>query len=428
MFAEYAGRGSTTKPVLVGVSEGAGLSVLAATDPRTRGAIGGVVGLGLPDLNELGWRWRDALIYLTHGTPNEPLFSAAHLAAQVAPLPLAAIHATHDEFVPLADVQRIVSAAREPKRLWIVEAADHRFSDNLPEFDRRLAEALAWIANPHAPRRDAGHEADRPGRTRADARRIRHALPALISLLVFLIALAVLRIELHAVRWRDLQATAFATPRPRLLLAVALTALNYAVLTGYDLLAFASIGRELSRRRIAAASFVAYAIAQQRRLRGALGRLGPLPLLLALGRHRRGAVAHRRLLLGDLLAGPAGARRREPRARHRCRTRPSCRRRCVTRAIGWLLVAVVVAYVVACVVRRAPLRVGRCSVPLPPSRARAGAAGALRRRLGARRLGALRAAAGRGAAVPRVARRVSRVAASSAWPATCLAASACSKD
>jgi len=147
VFAEYAGRGSTTKPILVGVSEGAGLSLLAATDPRTRDAIGGVLGLGLPDLNELGWRWRDAWIYLSHGTPNEPLFSTARLAAKVAPLPLAAIHATHDEFVPLADAQRIVSAAREPKRLWIVDAADHRFSDALPELDRRLAEALVWIAN-----------------------------------------------------------------------------------------------------------------------------------------------------------------------------------------------------------------------------------------------------------------------------------------
>jgi hypothetical protein len=84
----------------------------AATDPRTRDAIGGVLGLGLPDLNELGWRWRDAWIYLSHGTPNEALFSTAGLAAKVAPLPLAAIHATR-RVRALADVQRIVSAAHE---------------------------------------------------------------------------------------------------------------------------------------------------------------------------------------------------------------------------------------------------------------------------------------------------------------------------
>jgi alpha-beta hydrolase superfamily lysophospholipase len=145
-LADYAARGAPGKPVLVGVSEGAGLSLLAATDPATRAAISGVVGLGLPDINELGWHWRDALIYVTHGSPDEPTFSTASLAAKVAPAPLAAIHSTRDEFVPLAEVQRVMAAAVAPKRLWIVPAADHRFSDNLPEFDARLAEALAWIA------------------------------------------------------------------------------------------------------------------------------------------------------------------------------------------------------------------------------------------------------------------------------------------
>lgn len=146
VLADFAARGSTERPILVGVSEGAGLSVLAATDPVTRSAIGGVVGLGLPDINELGWRWKDALIYVTHGSPSEPTFSAASLAARMAPAPLAAIHSTRDEFVPAAEVERVMAAAHEPKKLWIVEAADHRFSNNLAEFDRRLVEALAWVA------------------------------------------------------------------------------------------------------------------------------------------------------------------------------------------------------------------------------------------------------------------------------------------
>ena len=146
VLADFAAKGSAHKPILIGVSEGAGLSVLAATDPATKAAIGGVLGLGLPDLNELGWRWKDALIYVTHGVPNEPTFSTAALASRVAPTPLAAIHSTHDEFVPLAEAQRVLAAAGEPKRLWVVPASDHRFSDNLGAFDQRLLEALAWIA------------------------------------------------------------------------------------------------------------------------------------------------------------------------------------------------------------------------------------------------------------------------------------------
>lgn len=151
VLAEFATRTTGRKPILVGVSEGAGLSVLAATDAETQHAIRGVVGVGLPDLNELGWRWKDMLIYLTHRSPNEPLFSAAAVVNRVAPLPLAAIHSTHDEFVPLADVQRVLQSAGEPKRLWVVNASDHRFSDNPGDFDRRLLEAMAWV-QAHAPR------------------------------------------------------------------------------------------------------------------------------------------------------------------------------------------------------------------------------------------------------------------------------------
>ena len=144
-LAAYAAKGSRQKPILIGVSEGAGLSVLAATDPATKAAIGGVIGLGLPNLNELGWRWRDSLIYLTHGVPKEPTFSTQAIVERIAPTPLAAIHSTQDEFVPLAEAQRIVESAREPKRLWIIKAADHRFSDNLTEFDQRLLDAIAWV-------------------------------------------------------------------------------------------------------------------------------------------------------------------------------------------------------------------------------------------------------------------------------------------
>jgi fermentation-respiration switch protein FrsA (DUF1100 family) len=146
-LADWATLGGTRKPILVGVSEGAGLSVLAATDPGTKTAIAGVIGLGLPNTNELGWRWKDAVIYVTHGVPNEPTFATAAVIDRVSPLPLAAIHSTRDEFVPLSEVQHVIDAARPPKRLWIVKASDHRFSDNQAELERVLLEAVAWVTS-----------------------------------------------------------------------------------------------------------------------------------------------------------------------------------------------------------------------------------------------------------------------------------------
>jgi alpha-beta hydrolase superfamily lysophospholipase len=150
VIADFAARGARERPILIGVSEGAGLSVLAAGDPRMRTRIAGVIGLGLPDVNELGWRWKDAVIYMTHGAPNEPTFSVAAMVARMAPVPLAAIHSAHDEFVPVAEIRRVMERAGEPKKLWIVQAADHRFSDSLAEFDECLRDAITWITRQSA--------------------------------------------------------------------------------------------------------------------------------------------------------------------------------------------------------------------------------------------------------------------------------------
>ncbi len=145
VLCDYASRTRKTKVILIGVSEGAGLSVLAASDPRTRERIRGVIGLGLPDINELGWHWRDAIIYITKGIPNEPTFRASEFVEKIAPVPLAAIHSTNDEFVPLDQIQRLMDRARDPKRLWVVRASNHRFSGNETEFEQRLLEAMDWI-------------------------------------------------------------------------------------------------------------------------------------------------------------------------------------------------------------------------------------------------------------------------------------------
>jgi alpha-beta hydrolase superfamily lysophospholipase len=144
-LVEFAARGTPVRPMLIGVSEGAGLSVLAAADPQMRTRVAGVIALGLPDRNELGWRWKDSLIYVTHGVPDEPTFSASDVIGRLTPVPLAAIHSTRDEFVPESDVRNLMARASEPKRLWMVAASDHRFSGNVPEFDRRLLESIEWV-------------------------------------------------------------------------------------------------------------------------------------------------------------------------------------------------------------------------------------------------------------------------------------------
>jgi dipeptidyl aminopeptidase/acylaminoacyl peptidase len=143
---DYAAQGAAAKPILVGISEGAGLAVLAAVDPAVKAAVGGVVGLGMSDRNELGWRFRDSIIYLTHETPKEPTFSVLQIVDRLAPVPLAQLHSTHDEYVPVEEAKRVFEKAGVPKRMWIIEAEDHRFSGRVEEFSQRLLEAMAWVA------------------------------------------------------------------------------------------------------------------------------------------------------------------------------------------------------------------------------------------------------------------------------------------
>ena len=91
--------------------------------------------------------------------------------------------------------------------------------------------------------------------------RLRRALPALVALAVFIAALEILRHELATTSWAAVALDLQSTSSPQLAAALLLTVLNYAVLTTYDLLAFASIGRRLAPWRIGVASFLAYAVA-----------------------------------------------------------------------------------------------------------------------------------------------------------------------
>jgi phosphatidylglycerol lysyltransferase len=193
--------------------------------------------------------------------------------------------------------------------------------------------------------------------------RIRRALPATVGLVLFALALLVLRRELHAATWHGLSRDVLQTPPSQLALAVVLTAINYAVLTGYDFLAFAYIRKRLSWDRIALASFLAYAIANN---------IGFAMLSGASIRYRfytRWGVKADELSrvvfsyvvtfwLGLLLLGGLSlATSRLPAA--------FMVGGGIARPVGWALVAVVVAYVAATFIRREPIRAGRFELPLP---------------------------------------------------------------
>lgn len=80
-----------------------------------------------------------------------------------------------------------------------------------------------------------------------------------VGLVIFLIAIGVLHRSLASYRYHDLLAALRALPAGSIIAAFGLTLLNYAVLTGYDALAFRYVGHSLPYHKIAFASFIGYA-------------------------------------------------------------------------------------------------------------------------------------------------------------------------
>lgn len=197
--------------------------------------------------------------------------------------------------------------------------------------------------------------------------RLRRVLPAVIGLVLFLGALEVLRVELRTVTWHGLVSDVFATPLWRLAAAVLLTAANYAVLTGYDFLAFAYLGRQLPARRIMTASFVAYAISNN---------VGFAMLSGASVRYRfyvRWGITAQELSrivfsyvvtfwLGLLLLGGLSLAV-SPLPPELGLALPA-----LVAPVGWILMLVSIGYVIASAAGLGPLRFRRVELPLPSPR------------------------------------------------------------
>lgn len=144
-LAEWARQGDSGRILLLGWSEGAGLGLAAAADTEHRNVFQGLAAVGMTENNILALRWSDLMAQVTKKLPKEPTFRSADFVDKVSPLPLAMITSTHDEYVSVEATHQLFSAAREPKRLLLIDGEDHKFSGKTDEFFRALNESLKWI-------------------------------------------------------------------------------------------------------------------------------------------------------------------------------------------------------------------------------------------------------------------------------------------
>lgn len=97
--------------------------------------------------------------------------------------------------------------------------------------------------------------------TSASTRRVLRWVSPAVGLALFGAAVWVLNHSLKEVRYTEVRASIHALPAAALLWAVLLTGANYAVLCGFDLLAFRYVGKRLTDWKVAVTSFIGYAVA-----------------------------------------------------------------------------------------------------------------------------------------------------------------------
>lgn len=152
-LGEWVHQESGQPVIFAGWSQGANMALLAGVASKPDAFCRGVLAIGMTDRAVLGWRFIDNLTYFTRQPPSEPVFFALPHIGKLAPLPLVIVASAHDEYVTMETTRELFDAAVYPKRIFIVEANDHRFFGGREAFQKALEEGLAYIRESFSPGR-----------------------------------------------------------------------------------------------------------------------------------------------------------------------------------------------------------------------------------------------------------------------------------
>lgn len=136
--------------VSVGVSEGAGLAVVAMGQEQASPLCRGIIALGMPLKTALGWRWTDFTSWISKKEPNEPEVDTKDYLFRLK-VPVVLVHSTHDEYDLIDKVKAVYNDAPGPKQFHAVDASNHRFSNKIQEVLTLVDTSLEWIVAQHQP-------------------------------------------------------------------------------------------------------------------------------------------------------------------------------------------------------------------------------------------------------------------------------------
>lgn len=129
---------------LLGVSQGAGIALVAAADVRVGAQLVGVVGLETPgtvSLRSPFWNWTS---WVTHKDAEAVSVAAADYVSAVAPVPVAFICGTYDTAGPIEAAQTIFDRGGEPRRLAVIGTDRPLFNDAREPLFAELHKFFAW--------------------------------------------------------------------------------------------------------------------------------------------------------------------------------------------------------------------------------------------------------------------------------------------
>lgn len=141
-----------TPVVLLGISRGADLVVVAAAQRSLRASVMGVLAVGLTTEEEYVRRSRGRRRPASNPAQATGDAEAAGLAHPYAALhrvtaPVCVIQSTNDEYVTAADARRLFGPDSRSRRLQAIEARNHSFSDARDALYETMKQSLLWVAS-----------------------------------------------------------------------------------------------------------------------------------------------------------------------------------------------------------------------------------------------------------------------------------------
>lgn len=129
--------------ILVGVSRGAGLAVIAAGAPDLQSQLRGVLAIGLTKEEEyVRWYRR---IGLEAGRRPPVMVEVYEYLPLLGTLPVAVIQSTRDNYLPAGAARILFGADTERRRFTAIDARNHSFAGSRTELYQAMWSSLTWL-------------------------------------------------------------------------------------------------------------------------------------------------------------------------------------------------------------------------------------------------------------------------------------------